>query len=69
MLQAALTGKLNGVPFRNDPVFKVSVPTMCPGVPNEVLDPKSAWKDKAAYDRAAADLAAQFEAALAKASA
>lgn len=66
MLQAALSGKLDGVTFRNDPVFGIAVPTTCPGAPKEVLDPKSAWQDKTAYDRAAADLAAQIKNALAK---
>ena len=66
MLRAALDGKLDAVPYRTDPVFGLSVPTTCPGVPGEVLDPKAAWSDPAAYDRAAADLAKRFEAVLAK---
>jgi len=66
MLRAALEGKLDSAPFRTDPVFGLSVPTACPGVPPEVLDPRAAWEDGAAYDRAAADLAARFQAALAK---
>jgi phosphoenolpyruvate carboxykinase (ATP) len=66
MLRAALERKLDAVPFRTDPVFGLSVPTACPGVPSEVLDPRAAWTDKAAYDRAAADLAGRFKAALAK---
>jgi len=66
MLRAALERKLDHVPFRTDPVFGVAVPTECPGVPAKVLDPRAAWVDKAAYDRAAADLAARFRSALAK---
>jgi phosphoenolpyruvate carboxykinase (ATP) len=66
MLHAALEGKLDGVPYRSDPVFGLSVPTNCPGVPTEVLDPKAAWADKAAYDRAATDLAKRFKDVLAK---
>jgi phosphoenolpyruvate carboxykinase (ATP) len=66
MLRAALERKLDAVGFRTDPVFGLSVPTDCPGVPVEVLDPRAAWKDPAAYDRAAADLAGRFRAALAK---
>ena len=33
-----------------------------PGVPAEVLDPRQAWADKAAYDAAARGLVARFEA-------
>ena len=66
MLRAALDGKLNSVAFHTDPVFGLAVPIACPGVPPEVLDPRAAWAEGAAYDRAAADLAARFQAALAK---
>jgi len=31
-------------------------------VPAEILNPRNAWTDKAAYDRQATDLAARFEA-------
>jgi phosphoenolpyruvate carboxykinase (ATP) len=43
-----------------DPVFGVSVPTACPGVPSEVLLPRNTWSDGAAYDAQAAKLAAMF---------
>ena len=66
MLRAALEGKLDAVTYRTDPIFGLSVPTTCPGVPSEVLDPKAAWKDKAAYDRAATELAKRFQETLAK---
>jgi phosphoenolpyruvate carboxykinase (ATP) len=66
MLRAALEGKLDAVPFHADPAFGLSVPTTCPGVPPDVLDPRAAWADKAAYDRAAIDLANRFRAELAK---
>ncbi len=60
MLKAALTGKLNDVPTSEHPVFKLAVPVSCPDVPPAVLDARSMWSDKAAYDRAALDLAARF---------
>jgi phosphoenolpyruvate carboxykinase (ATP) len=62
MLRAALTGQLDGVPCAPDPVFGLSVPATCPGVPDGVLRPREAWADKASYDRVAADLAAKFKA-------
>jgi phosphoenolpyruvate carboxykinase (ATP) len=45
-----------------DPVFGFAVPTTCPGVPDEVLVPKNAWADKAAYDAQAKHLAGLFHA-------
>jgi phosphoenolpyruvate carboxykinase (ATP) len=66
MLRAALEGHLERVEYRTDPVFGLPVPRSCPGVPPEVLDPKTAWADKVAYDRAAADLARRFQEVLKK---
>ena len=60
MLRAALSGKLDGVEMRVDPVFGLRVPGSCPGVPSGVLDPRSTWKDRAAYDRTARTLAGMF---------
>jgi phosphoenolpyruvate carboxykinase (ATP) len=61
LLKAALTGKLAEVPFVTDPVFGLSVPAKCPGVPDEVLQPRSTWPDPAVYDAKAGELAAQFK--------
>ena len=36
------------------------MPTSCPNVPAEILDPRSTWADKAAYDATADKLAKQF---------
>jgi len=48
------------VQFQVEPSFGLTVPKSCPGVPPEFLDARGAWKDKAAYDKTAADLAARF---------
>lgn len=60
MVNAAISGKLNDVPVKPHPVFQVLVPQSCPGVPSELLDARSLWKDPAAYDRAAQDLSGRF---------
>jgi phosphoenolpyruvate carboxykinase (ATP) len=60
MVNAALDGKLDGVPMEPHPVFRVLVPMSCPGIPAEVLDARGQWSDGAAYDRAAGELAARF---------
>ena len=61
MLNAALDGKLDAVELRTDPNFGLLVPVICPGVPDEVLQPKSMWQDGSAYDTAAQDVAQRFE--------
>ena len=60
MIAAALRGELAGVPTRTDPIFGVEVPRTCPGVPENVLDPRSTWADGAAYDAQARRLAGMF---------
>jgi phosphoenolpyruvate carboxykinase (ATP) len=60
MITAALRGELDGVEYREHPVFGVHMPTSCPNVPTEILDPRSTWADKAAYDATADKLAKQF---------
>jgi len=57
MIQAALNGTLREVEYRQDPVFGLNVPKTCPGVPQELLDPRSTWSNPAAYDEQARMLA------------
>ena len=61
MLRAALAGKLDNVEMREDPVFRLGIPVSCPDVPPEILDPRSTWKDRAAYDESARKLAGMFD--------
>jgi phosphoenolpyruvate carboxykinase (ATP) len=60
LIRAALSGKLDKVPFRKDPVFNVDVPEACPDVPADVLQPRKTWSDPAAYDQQAKKLAGMF---------
>lgn len=60
MIHAALEGELNNVETTTDEIFGLNIPLQVPGVPDEVLVPKNTWKDKAAYDTAAKELAAKF---------
>ena len=61
LLNAAIEGKLGSVLYEQDPIFGVQVPTECPGVPSEVLNARSTWQDKKAYDKKADHLAGLFE--------
>jgi phosphoenolpyruvate carboxykinase (ATP) len=60
MVRAAIDGKLNNVETTQDAVFGLHIPTAVEGVPSEVLNPRDAWADKAAYDVKAAELAGLF---------
>ena len=61
IVKAILDGVLKTAEMKQDPIFGVHVPTSCPGVPSELLAPRTTWKDPAAYDQKARDLAAMFE--------
>ena len=61
LLNAALTGKLNNVEFATDPIFGFEIPTQCPDVPDEVLNPSTSWGDKKEYDKRYKDLAMRFK--------
>ena len=61
MIRAALTGRLDHVATRREPVFGLDVPAHVPGgVPDEILDPRGTWREPAAYDAQAARLAGLF---------
>ncbi len=60
MIRAVLSGALDAVTFKKDPVFNLDIPTSCPGVPDDVLTPRTTWSDGAAYDAQAAKLARMF---------
>jgi phosphoenolpyruvate carboxykinase (ATP) len=66
MVTAALNGSLENAEFVLDPVFNVMVPTSCPNVPAEILNPRATWKDKGAYDAQAKKLAELFRKNFAK---
>ena len=60
LVTSALEGKLDNVKYETHPVFKMRIPTECPGVPSEILNPKNTWIDKKAYDITANKLAKEF---------
>jgi phosphoenolpyruvate carboxykinase (ATP) len=60
MVRAALSGALDDAATVTDPIFGVEVPTSCPDVPAEFLQPRATWADPDAYDRQAKALAHMF---------
>lgn len=66
LITAALTGKMDTIEYVTHPVFGVSIPSSCEGVPSEVLDPRKTWSDAANYDAKSNELAAAFNLNFAK---
>ncbi len=60
LLNSALNGKLKDVEYYTDPVFGFQVPKHCPGIPDSVLYPSSAWPNEEAYFKRYNSLAARF---------
>jgi phosphoenolpyruvate carboxykinase (ATP) len=60
LLRAALEGDLEGAEYRTDELFGFEVPLEVPHVDPRLLDPRSTWRDPAAYDARARELAAKF---------
>lgn len=60
IVDAIHDGTLGKAPVERDPVFGCEVVTEVPGVPGEMLRPRSAWKDPVDYDATAQRLAGLF---------
>ena len=60
LLTAALDGSLKSTEFRTDANFGFQVPVSVTGVDASILDPRSTWADKAAYDQQAKRLVGMF---------
>ena len=60
MITAALSSELDNVEYKKHEVFGLMMPTSCPNVPSEILDPKNTWEDKVGYDQKANHLAESF---------
>ncbi|HET8854305.1 MAG TPA: phosphoenolpyruvate carboxykinase (ATP), partial [Salinimicrobium sp.] len=61
IINAALRGDLENVEYEQHPIFGLSMPKECNGVPFEVLNPRSTWEDKEAYEKKAHELAEAFK--------
>jgi phosphoenolpyruvate carboxykinase (ATP) len=62
IVDAIHSGDLRDAPTARDPIFGLEAVTACPGVPPEVLVPRQAWHDAAAYEATARKLAGLFAA-------
>jgi phosphoenolpyruvate carboxykinase (ATP) len=60
VVNAAITGTMDQLQFRVDPLFGFEVPVECPGVPTVLLEPRNTWALKDKYDAQARELARLF---------
>jgi phosphoenolpyruvate carboxykinase (ATP) len=60
IVDAAFTGKLDNVPTVQDAHFGFQVPETCPGIDDQLLRPREAWKNPGEYDKMAAELSGRF---------
>ena len=63
MVNAVINGEFHSksVEFYEHPIFKLYMPSECPNVPSEILNPKDLWMDKEEYDKKALELAENFK--------
>ena len=59
-INAILDGSINQAEFEQTEFFGLKIPKALPGVDAEVLNPRNSWKDSAAFDRSAEELAGMF---------
>jgi phosphoenolpyruvate carboxykinase (ATP) len=60
MIDAATSGALRDIPTTKHSIFNLEIPVSCPGVPDDVLDPQSTWRDRDQYEVQARGLARMF---------
>ncbi|MCB9052993.1 MAG: phosphoenolpyruvate carboxykinase (ATP) [Lewinellaceae bacterium] len=61
IIDAIHNGDFENVDSIKEPHFGLEVPTSCPKVPTEVLQPRDTWEDHAAYDKTIAKLVSLFK--------
>jgi phosphoenolpyruvate carboxykinase (ATP) len=60
IIDAIHSGELEKVPTQKMDTFELMVPESCPGVPTELLMPKTSWLNKNQYDDTLKNLAQKF---------
>jgi len=60
IVNAALSGELENTEYEENNLFHVLIPKSVPKVDKNILNPKTTWEDKTAYDKRAQHLACEF---------
>ncbi len=62
IIKAVLDGELDKAATTEDKTFHINIPVSCPGVPDDILQPRNTWKDPGAFEKRAQKLAGEFSA-------
>ncbi|MGE9515924.1 MAG: phosphoenolpyruvate carboxykinase (ATP) [Solitalea-like symbiont of Tyrophagus putrescentiae] len=60
IINAAINKNLDNQQYINTEIFNLQVPTSCPGVPSEILNPVNTWKNAESYHNKSIELARAF---------
>ena len=60
IINAIHAGELDNASYAEESFFGLAIPDACPGVPTELLQPRSTWSNAAEYDDTARKLAGLF---------
>lgn len=60
LINTALDGLFDEIPFVTEPFFGLSIPVTCPGVPERILSPRQVWPYGELYDETARMLEGEF---------
>jgi len=60
MITAAMKGELDAVSYNVHEIFGLHMPSTCPEVPSQILNPKDTWENPQEYDEVANELALKF---------
>ncbi|HMQ07453.1 MAG TPA: phosphoenolpyruvate carboxykinase (ATP) [Saprospiraceae bacterium] len=61
IIQSILDDKLDAVIFGRAPIFDLAIPSFCPGIPEELLNPKYTWSNYSEFYRQAKAVKKMFE--------
>ncbi len=60
MVKAAINNEFENIDFVKEEFFDLNIPTKCPDVPSDILNPINTWNNKDEYKKLAKDLAEKF---------
>ncbi len=61
IIDAIHANDFDNVAMIDEPIFGLKIPTTCPNVPSEILQPRETWVDKKGYENALVKLAELFK--------